>query len=63
MKTRVDEGQNCWRVLLARNSGEKMVFAFQTRITTAINSLLQTGTVIRRSGFTKNTLADKKLFA
>jgi hypothetical protein len=63
MKIRVDKGQNHWRVLLAQNSGEKMVFATQNRITTAINSILQTGSVIRRSGFTQNTLADKKLFA
>jgi hypothetical protein len=63
MKTRVDEGQNRWRLLLARNSGEKMAFATQNRITTAITWILQTGTVIRRSDFTKNTLADKKLFA
>jgi hypothetical protein len=63
MKPRVDRGQNRWRVLLARNSGEKMAFATQNRIIAAINWILQTGTVIRRSGFTKNTLADKKLFA
>jgi len=63
MKTRVDQGQNRWRVLLALNSGEKMAFVTQNRISTAITRILQTGTVIRRSGFTKNTLADKKLFA
>jgi hypothetical protein len=63
MKTRVDQGQNRWRILLARNSGEKMVFAFHSRITAAINWILQTGIVIRLSAFTKNTHADKKLFA
>jgi hypothetical protein len=40
-----------------------MAFATQSGITAAINWILQTGTVIKRSGFTKNTLADKKLFA
>jgi hypothetical protein len=63
MKPRVDEGQNRWRLLLARNSGEKMAFATQNKITTAINSILQTGTVVKPSRLTKNTFADKKLFA
>jgi hypothetical protein len=63
MKTRIDEGQNRWRLLLARNSGEKMVFATQNRITTTINWILQTGTVVKLSRLIKNTLADKKLFA
>jgi hypothetical protein len=40
-----------------------MVFAFHSRITAAINWILQTGIAIRLSAFTKNTHADKKLFA
>jgi hypothetical protein len=46
MKTRVDAGQNHWRILLARNSGEMMALVLQNRISTAIKWILQTGIVI-----------------
>jgi len=40
-----------------------IAFIFQSRISTAINGLTQTRTVVRPACFTENTLADKKLFS
>jgi len=40
-----------------------MMFINKSSTSTAINGLLQTGTVNRQSGVTQGILVDKKLFA